>query len=102
MRESGGPRFLHAITYRVKGHVSVDPARYRAQGELDVALEGDPLARAEAGLLALGVGSAEIERARSEALEVIQEAVARAKAAPSPAGADAYREVQDTGAGAWS
>jgi pyruvate dehydrogenase E1 component alpha subunit len=102
MRESGGPRFLHAITYRVKGHVSVDPARYRAQGELDVALEGDPLARAEARLLALGVGRAEIERARSEALEVIQEAVARAKAAPSPAGADAYREVQDTGAGAWS
>jgi pyruvate dehydrogenase E1 component alpha subunit len=102
IRDGGGPRFLHAITYRVKGHVSVDPARYRAPGELDGALQDDPLARAEARLLALGVGGAEIERARSEALEVIQGAVARAKAAPPPPGADAYREIQDTGAGAWA
>lgn len=102
IRDGGGPRFLRAITYRVKGHVSVDPARYRAPGELDGALQDDPLARAEARLLALGVGGAEIEQARSEALEVIRQAVARAKAAPPPAGADAYREIQDTGAGAWA
>src|SRR6185436_3865876 len=29
VRSGAGPRMLHAITYRVKGHVSVDPATYR-------------------------------------------------------------------------
>ena len=29
VRAGAGPRLLHAITYRVKGHVSVDPAAYR-------------------------------------------------------------------------
>ncbi len=30
IRAGGGPRFLHARTYRLKGHTAVDPAAYRA------------------------------------------------------------------------
>src|SRR5450432_555040 len=29
VRAGAGPRFLHAVTYRFKGHVSVDPGAYR-------------------------------------------------------------------------
>src|ERR1700741_2163378 len=38
-----GPRFLHAVTYRFKGHVSVDAAAYRDGAEVSKALENDPL-----------------------------------------------------------
>ena len=38
VRGGSGPRLLHAITYRVKGHVSVDPAAYRDPQELAAAL----------------------------------------------------------------
>ena len=37
VRTGAGPRLLHAITYRIKGHVSVDPAAYRDAGELAAA-----------------------------------------------------------------
>ena len=43
-----GPRFLHAVTYRFKGHVSVDPGAYRDQAEVAAALAFDPLLVARA------------------------------------------------------
>ncbi|MDB5826314.1 MAG: acetoin dehydrogenase, partial [Variovorax sp.] len=46
VRSGAGPRLLHALTYRVKGHVSVDPAAYRDPAELAAALETDPIANA--------------------------------------------------------
>ena len=46
IRSGEGPRLLHAITYRVKGHVSVDLAAYRDPDELAAALLTDPLLRA--------------------------------------------------------
>ena len=44
IRAGKGPRFLHAITYRFKGHVSVDAAAYRDGEEVARALENDPIA----------------------------------------------------------
>ena len=43
IRAGGGPRLLHALTYRLKGHVSVDPAAYRDPAELSAALEAEPI-----------------------------------------------------------
>jgi pyruvate dehydrogenase E1 component alpha subunit len=101
VRAGGGPRFLHAITYRVKGHVSVDPAAYRAPGEVSRALEQDPLRVAAERLTALGVPTVELARAQAWAEARIAEAVAAAHAAPWPDVADAYTEIQDAGAAAW-
>ena len=42
VRAGQGPRLLHALTYRVKGHVSVDPAAYRDPQELAAALADRP------------------------------------------------------------
>ena len=58
VRGGAGPRLLHALTYRVKGHVSVDPAKYRDAEAHAAALEGDPIALASARYLAQG-GSAD-------------------------------------------
>jgi pyruvate dehydrogenase E1 component alpha subunit len=101
VRAGAGPRFLHAITYRVKGHVSVDPAAYRDTGEVARAVEQDPLRLAAERLAALGVGAEALARMRAEADAEIGVAVAAANAAAWPELAEAYRDVQDVGAGRW-
>ncbi|MDM0047028.1 thiamine pyrophosphate-dependent dehydrogenase E1 component subunit alpha [Variovorax dokdonensis] len=101
VRTGQGPRLLHALTYRVKGHVSVDPAAYRDAGELAAALETDPIARARAALLASGVSAAELDALQDEALAEVQDALAAADAAPWPEATAAFEDVQDVGAGQW-
>ena len=101
IRAGGGPQFLHALTYRVKGHVSVDPAAYRDQSEVASALESDPLRRAAGRLAQLGVGAESLGAIEAEAQAEIDAALAAARAAPWPDPAEAYTDVQDTGAGQW-
>jgi pyruvate dehydrogenase E1 component alpha subunit len=101
VRAGGGARFLHAVTYRVKGHVSVDAAAYRDAGEVARALEQDPMRTAADRLVARGVGEGVLAGLRAEADAEIARAVAVAHAAPWPEVAEAYRDVQDVGAGRW-
>jgi acetoin:2,6-dichlorophenolindophenol oxidoreductase subunit alpha len=101
VRAGHGPRLLHAVTYRLKGHVSVDPAGYRSADEVSRALEQDPLRTAEEKLAALGVGAADLREIRDAAEREIAAAVAAAHAAPWPDAARAYGDIQDTGSGRW-
>ena len=101
IRSGGGPQFLHALTYRAKGHVSVDPATYRDQVEVESALESDPLKLARQRLAALGVAAERIAEIDAEARAEIEAALAAARAAPWPEPAEAYADIQDTGAGQW-
>ncbi len=102
VRGGGGPRLLHAITYRVKGHVSVDPAGYRDPAELQEALKTDPIARARAAFLALPGGDAQqLDAMDREAAEEVDRALASANAAPWPDAAAAFTDIQTTGAGQW-
>jgi pyruvate dehydrogenase E1 component alpha subunit len=94
VRKGGGPQFLHAVTYRFKGHVSVDPATYRNGEEVDRALQNDPLA-------ALDLAEADKKALMKEAEEEVQRALAAAAAAPWPEPDGAYTDIQDTGAGQW-
>jgi acetoin:2,6-dichlorophenolindophenol oxidoreductase subunit alpha len=96
IRTGKGPQFLHAVTYRFKGHVSVDPAAYRDGEEVSRALENDPLlvaAKAINGLVAA--------RIHNEAEQEVQRALEAAASAPWPDAQDAYTDVQDTGSGRW-
>jgi pyruvate dehydrogenase E1 component alpha subunit len=97
----GAPRMLHAVTYRVKGHVSVDVAGYRDAAKHDKELERDPLVLAAGKIAALGVARAKLEAIGREAQAEIAAALAAAHAAPLPDPRAAYEEVQDTGAGRW-
>jgi acetoin:2,6-dichlorophenolindophenol oxidoreductase subunit alpha len=96
VKSGKGPRFLHAVTYRFKGHVSVDAAAYRDGAEVSTALENDPLLLAEKS-----IPESEARAIRREAEEEVRRAVGAAAAAPWPEAADAYRDVQDTGSGQW-
>jgi pyruvate dehydrogenase E1 component alpha subunit len=102
LRYGSGPQLLHAITYRWKGHVSVDPAKYRDPDEHALSVQNDPIARLVAWIEAHEPSSAEAARgleaaARSE----VQTALNAATAAPWPDAAAAFTDVQTVGAGAW-
>jgi TPP-dependent pyruvate/acetoin dehydrogenase alpha subunit len=101
VRGGGGPRLLHALTYRVKGHVSVDLAAYRDPAELAAALETDPIARARGHLLDMGVAAATLDAIENAARDEVDTALAVADAAPWPEASAAFTDVQTTGAGQW-
>ena len=97
VRNGDGPRLLHAVTYRVKGHVSVDVAGYRDAARHDKELERDPLV-----LAAMRINMREtLEAIGREAREEVAAALKAAQEAPWPGKACAYSDVQDTGAGRW-
>ena len=102
VRSGAGPRLLHAITYRVKGHVSVDLAAYRNPAELASALQTDPIARARAQYLALpGTDGRELDAIEQAATDEVASALRVAEAAPWPAVASAFTDVQTLGEGQW-
>ncbi|MET3439372.1 pyruvate dehydrogenase E1 component alpha subunit [Variovorax paradoxus] len=101
VRSGGGPRLLHALTYRVKGHVSVDLAAYRDAAELAAALETDPIARARGHLLSQGVSAATLDAIENAARDEVDTALAVADAAPWPDASAAFTDVQTVGAGQW-
>lgn len=101
IRSGSGPRLLHALTYRVKGHVSVDPAAYRDPAELAAALETDPIAHARGRLIGEGIEHAALDTIENEAHAEVEAALAAADAAPWPKADAAFADVQTTGAGQW-
>ena len=92
VRAGEGPQFLHAITYRFRGHVSVDPAAYRDGEQVSRALQNDPLTIAAKQINGL-VGARVLNEAQNE----VQCALEAAANAPWPKPEEAYRDVQDVG-----
>jgi len=102
VRSDRGPRLLHAITYRVKGHVSVDTAAYRDAQELEAALQTDPIVRARAHYLTLpGSSATHLDAIEREAQQEVLTAVALAEAAPWPDSSSAFTDIQTVGEGQW-
>ncbi len=101
IRAGQGPRLLHAVTYRFKGHVSVDPGTYRDPLEVEAAKRNDPLLITQRQLLAMGATQAGIDAIDQAALAEIKDALEVAEAAPWPLAADAYQDIMTTGAGVW-
>ncbi len=101
VRAGLGPRLLHALTYRVKGHVSVDPAAYRDPQQLAAALQTDPIARLRERFMALAHTDKALTAIENEAHAEVQAALAAANAAPWPEPAAAYTDVQTSGEGTW-
>ena len=101
VRGGAGPRLLHALTYRVKGHVSVDPAKYRDAQAHAAALEQDPIALASARFLAQGGSAADLDALAAQARQEIDRAQQAARDAPWPEHGAAFEDVMSTGAGRW-
>jgi pyruvate dehydrogenase E1 component alpha subunit len=101
IRSGQGPRLLHASTYRVKGHVSVDLAAYRDPREVEEALKNDPIQNARRALLALGSTDAACDQMDQQAQAEVQSAMKAADEAPWPDVSAAYTDIQTTGEGQW-
>jgi len=101
IRAGRGPRLLHAVTYRFKGHVSVDPGTYRDAAEVEAAKGNDPLGVTRRQLLAAGAAVAELDTIDQAAVHEIARAMEAAEAAPWPEASAAYEEVMNSGAGVW-
>jgi pyruvate dehydrogenase E1 component alpha subunit len=101
VRSGGGPQLLHALTWRVKGHVSVDGQAYRAVSDIEAARAGDPLQRARDRLVALGARAEEVDRIDTDARAEIAAAQRFAEASAPPDASAAFTDVQTVGAGPW-
>jgi TPP-dependent pyruvate/acetoin dehydrogenase alpha subunit len=101
VRAGSGPHLLHALTWRVKGHVSVDGQAYRAASDIDAARAGDPLLRARDRLIALGARAEEVDLIDADARAEIAAAQRFAEESPPPDAAAAFTDVQTVGAGPW-
>ncbi|MBM3558865.1 MAG: thiamine pyrophosphate-dependent dehydrogenase E1 component subunit alpha [Alphaproteobacteria bacterium] len=98
VRSGEGPHFLHARTYRIKGHISRDKMVYRPDGETEENWKREPIGRCEKWLMDCGVAAEELEAIRKDAAALIARAVEEARAAPLPDRAIAWQDVQDHGA----
>ncbi|MBC7782188.1 MAG: thiamine pyrophosphate-dependent dehydrogenase E1 component subunit alpha [Proteobacteria bacterium] len=101
VRAGRGPLFLHATTYRWRGHLALDKGLYRDPAELEGHQANDPIERVVAWLGAHGVTTRTIDADRREAVAQIEAAVAAAQAAPLPDAQALFTDVQDLGAPAW-
>ncbi|WP_270934573.1 thiamine pyrophosphate-dependent dehydrogenase E1 component subunit alpha [Falsiroseomonas oryzae] len=98
VRGGSGPRLLHAITYRLMGHTSTDPAAWRETGEVEAARSHEPLPRLRARLLAEGMPARALDAIEGDARAEMSQARGSALSAPWPDPATAWDDVQDNGA----
>ena len=95
IRSGGGPQFLHAKTYRLKGHTAVDAATYRTAAEVEAKRLEDPVRRCAETLRVAGIAEDRLAAIESEARGEMAAAVAAALAAPWPDASLAWADIQD-------
>lgn len=101
VRSGKGPRLLHAVTWRVRGHLSADKQGYRDADDIEGAMDADPLERARQRLLAAGTSAQAVDGIDAQVAEEVRQAMAFAEASPPPDAAEAFKDVQTLGAGTW-
>ena len=97
IRAGGGPRFLHAKTYRLTGHTGADTAPYRPAAEVEAHRQHEPITRLAALLREAGIPQSDLDADRSAAEAEMTAAYIAARDASYPSPDEAYRDVQDTG-----
>ena len=100
-RSGQGPTVIEAKTYRQAGHNRGDPAPYRPAEEVQEWLRRDPLDKARARLIELGVPEQRCAEADGRAAGQVAAAVAAARAAPEPDPAAAFTDVWADGGALW-
>ncbi|HEY3522488.1 MAG TPA: thiamine pyrophosphate-dependent enzyme [Candidatus Limnocylindrales bacterium] len=84
-RSGGGPTFVEALTYRLRGHYEGDPAKYRELSELADWKAKDPIERLRTALASSGaVDEATAVRIEADERAAIEEAATKALASPPP------------------
>jgi len=93
-REGGGPTFIEAKTFRMRGHAAHDNQSYVAKEVLDQWSKRDPIAHLEKALKENKVANAgDIEQVKNRVASLLDEDLAWAEGQPSPVPADALGGV---------
>jgi TPP-dependent pyruvate/acetoin dehydrogenase alpha subunit len=93
-REGGGPTFIEAKTFRMRGHAAHDNQSYVAKEVLDQWSKRDPIAHLERALKENKVaGAGDIEQVKNRVASLLDEDLAWAEGQPSPAPEDALGGV---------
>lgn len=87
-RDGGGPTLVEAMTERIVGHYDADPQHYRPKGEVEAALEREPLAR-----LRLRLGGETADQLEQEVEALLEDALAEALSYSFPDPATAKEHV---------
>lgn len=101
IRNGEGPQFLHAQTYRIKGHTVSDAGSYRSTKEVEEAFKRDPITRCGTYLVSSHIPQTDLDQIWDEARKEIDKTVGIAKMAPWPEHQIAYADVQNIGAQEW-
>ncbi|MEU5761507.1 pyruvate dehydrogenase (acetyl-transferring) E1 component subunit alpha [Nocardia sp. NPDC047648] len=84
-RRERKPALLEAVSYRLKGHSVVDPAKYRTEEAVSIARSNDPVVRWRDALLAAGVLSdSSVAALEAEVNAEVAAAVEFAASSPHP------------------
>lgn len=93
-RDGGGPTFIEAKTFRMRGHAAHDNQSYVPKGLLDQWSKRDPIAHLEKGLKENRVASAgDIEQVKKRVAAILDEDLEWAESQPAPKPADAVGGV---------
>jgi pyruvate dehydrogenase E1 component alpha subunit len=96
-REEKLPTLLEAISFRLKGHSVVDPARYRDKESVQEAVASDPLPAMRAGLTQIGaLDEGTAARIEADVEREVEEAVSFAEASPDPSPASLFEDAYAT------
>jgi pyruvate dehydrogenase E1 component alpha subunit len=81
----GEPSILELVSYRMRGHSVVDPARYRSKEDTERAMAADPVAATRARLVGLGVfDEGSVKALEDEVEQEVQAAIQFADDSPAP------------------
>src|SRR5256714_908426 len=93
-REGGGPTFIEAKTFRMRGHAAHDNQSYVAKETLDQWRKRDPIAQFEKALKEQKVASgADLEQVKKRVDQLLNDDLAWAESQPSPSPEDALGGV---------
>ena len=93
-REGGGPTFIEAKTFRMRGHAAHDNQSYVAKEVLDQWRKRDPIAHLEKALTENKVaGAGDIAQVNKRVESLLDEDLAWAESQPSPLPEDALGDV---------
>jgi pyruvate dehydrogenase E1 component alpha subunit len=96
-RSESLPTLLEAVSFRLRGHSVVDPARYRSKDEVERGRAQDPVAAFRARLIQAGIlDEAGVTALEAEVEQELQQAIDFADASPDPSVEELFDDVYAT------
>jgi pyruvate dehydrogenase E1 component alpha subunit len=92
-RSGGGPTFIEAKTYRMRGHYEGDPQMYRTKAEIARWEQKDPLKVWSAEMSKMGISTSAIEEIDARIEQELKAAIEYAEQSPLPDPADAHTDI---------